>query len=162
MRRNQLSRRAFLRTAAGLSAASLLTACSIPTFRLGAGRLRLALLTDIHLLPMEPALSGMKRALAHAQAQDPPVEAILLGGDCIMDALETDASNVEAQWDAFTRILAQECTLPVYPVIGNHDVWGWGTEDPSLEQDPRFGKEWAIQALDLPGRYYAFEIGEWQ
>jgi len=52
--------------------------------------------------------------------------------------------------------------MPVHSVIGNHDVWGWGIDDPSLEDDPRYGKAWAVEALGLPGPYYAFELGNWQ
>jgi Icc protein len=157
-----LSRRTFLQSAAGLSTASLLTACSGTIIRSSTADLRLALLTDIHLLPTEPALSGMKRALAHAQAQQPPVQAILNGGDSIMDALQTDASRVEAEWAAFTQTLDEVCRLPVHSIIGNHDVWGWGSNDASIQQDSRYGKEWAVQALGLSDRYYAFELGAWQ
>jgi 3',5'-cyclic AMP phosphodiesterase CpdA len=162
MTNTHFSRRTFLRSAAGLSAAGLLTACSGAITRRSTSSLRLALLTDIHLTPAEPALSGMKRALAHAQAQQPPAQAILNGGDSIMESLETDASHTEAQWVAFTQILSQECDLPVYSVIGNHDVWGWANPDATIQQDPRYGKGWAVKALGLPHRYYAFEIGEWQ
>lgn len=155
-----LNRRAFLRAAGTLSVGGMLAACR--GISLVSAPLRLALISDVHLLPNDVALSGLQRALEHIHQQRPAVQAILNAGDSIMDSLETPASAVAAEWEAFTQVMQAGTDLPVYSIIGNHDVWGWGLPDPALEDDPRYGKAWAVEALGLPGPYYAFELGEWQ
>lgn len=155
-----LSRRIFLRTAGVFSAGVVLTACR--GLGLGSGTLRLALISDVHMLPNAVAIDGLQRALDHIHQQRPAVQAILNAGDSIMDALQARQADVAAQWDAFTQEMQAGTDLPVYSLIGNHDVWGWGIDDRSLEGEPRYGKAWAIEALSLPGPYYAFELGDWQ
>ena len=160
MNQRPLNRRGFLRAAGVLSAGGMLTACR----RLGAGpsARTVALISDVHMLPNDVARSGLSRALDHIRRQQPAVQAILNAGDSIMDALQTPAAEVGAEWDAYAQGMQAITDMPVHSVIGNHDVWGWGIDDPSLEDDPRYGKAWAVEALGLPGPYYAFELGNWQ
>ena len=124
--------------------------------------LRLAHLTDMHVLPRAEATDGFARALRHAQSLQPPVTAILNTGDSIMDSLGADRAQTQAQWDAFLSVLQAECTLPIYHAIGNHDVWGWGLGQAGLESDPLYGKGFALQALGLSSRYYAFDLAPWR
>ena len=124
--------------------------------------LRLAHLTDMHVLPRAEATDGFARALRHAQGLQPPVAAILNTGDCIMDSLGADRAQTQAQWDAFVSILEAERTLPIYHAIGNHDVWGWGLGQADLESDPLYGKGFALQSLGLSSRYYAFDLAPWR
>jgi hypothetical protein len=47
--------------------------------------------------------------------------------------------------------------------LGNHDVW-YGpdtTLDAEYKTDKRYGKQWAIDELKLPSRYYTFEEKGW-
>jgi 3',5'-cyclic AMP phosphodiesterase CpdA len=127
--------------------------------------LRIAHITDMHILPTGPAMEGFARALRHVHALDPGVDFILNTGDCVMDSLEADADRARGQWDAFNSVLSAECSLPIYHAIGNHDVWGWGL--PSNAQnaaraDPLFGKGLALQQLGLIDRYYSFDQGGWR
>ena len=155
-----LNRRAFLRAAGTLTAGGMLATCrGLP---LGSAPLHLALISDVHLLPSEVALGGLQRALDHIHQQRPAVQAILNAGDSIMDALQTPELEVVAEWEAFNHTMQAGTDLPIYSVIGNHDVWGWGLAEPTLPGNPRYGKAWAIEALGLPGPYYAFVLGEWQ
>ena len=124
--------------------------------------LRLAHLTDMHIAPGDATSSGFARALRHAQALEPPVDAVLNTGDCVLESLFADRNATLAQWDAFNAVLDAELTLPIYHCIGNHDVWGWGLEDPALEDDPLFGKGFALQGLGLARRYYTFDLGSWR
>lgn len=123
--------------------------------------LRIAHMTDWHVLPLGTARDGMTRALRHAQAQVDPPDIIINTGDCVMDSLETDKGKVQAQWAVYKEILASECKLPIIHAIGNHDVWGWGIDDPSLESDPLYGKEMALEQLGLESRYYSFDRAGW-
>jgi 3',5'-cyclic AMP phosphodiesterase CpdA len=160
MKQPTIGRREFLRAAGLFSAGAALNACG----RVVAdeGGLRLALISDLHMLPSEVALSSVQRAFDHIHRQRPAVQAILNAGDSIMDALQTPAAEVEAEWNAYAQAMQAVTDLPVYSVLGNHDVWGWGIADPALEGDPRYGKAWGVEALGLPAPYYAFELGNWQ
>src|SRR5688500_12603576 len=123
--------------------------------------LRIAHMTDFHVQPEGIAPNGMKRALHHAQSQADPPNIILNTGDSIMDALEASKSRAVGQWLTYNSILKAECSLPVIHSIGNHDVWGWGAADSSIETDPLYGKEMAIERLGLANRYYSFDRAGW-
>lgn len=123
--------------------------------------LRIAHMTDFHVQPEGIAPAGMARALYHAQTQADPPDIILNTGDSIMDGLETSGSTALGQWLTYTSIMRSECSLPVIHAIGNHDVWGWGLTDPSIESDPLYGKEMALERLELANRYYSFDRAGW-
>lgn len=170
-----ISRRNFLKlsgaVAAGLPViqqSSLTdTASTNPnTSNLGKKRLRVAHITDVHYIPAEyweyPA-ERFSKALADIHNLRPKVDVIFNTGDSVFDSLEQDKETTEMQWDAFNQIIAEKCSLPIYHCIGNHDVWGWAyqTIDPSIVDDPLFGKAMAVQKLSLPERYYSFDLAGW-
>jgi 3',5'-cyclic AMP phosphodiesterase CpdA len=138
------------------------TETALPTPAAHLPALRLAHLSDMHVDPSPAAIAGFARALRHAQALQPPVDAILNTGDCILEGLEADRSFVQAQWEAFRSVLDAELTLPIYHCIGNHDVWGWGSTDPGLQADPLYGKGFALQALGLANPYYRLDLAGWR
>jgi Icc protein len=147
-------------------AGSLITASLLPSFPAFAAtgkkkKLRFAYLTDIHLKPGNVPEAGLTRALQKVQSITPKVEFIINGGDSIMDALEADKTKTKIQWDLFNSILEKENRLRVYPIIGNHDIWGWFIKGEKPDSDSLYGKQWAIDELKLPNRYYSFEKGNW-
>src|SRR5262249_29889079 len=83
----------------------------------------------------------------------PKPDLVLHSGDAIMDALQTERSEVARQWQLWKEL---EQELPMKPryAIGNHDVWGQGS--------PAAGKGWAIDELGMPKRYYRFDQGGWR
>jgi len=167
---NPISRKQFL-TVAGLTALSAASACASPqpattdapaAMSAPAKRaLRIAHLTDIHVMPMGDAPQGMRNAIRHALAQSDPPDIIVNSGDCIMDSLEVTKDMAEAQWDTFNTIIKEECKLPIYHCIGNHDVWGWGAPTPDKQSDPLYGKGMALKQLGLSERYYSFDLSGW-
>lgn len=166
MDKPHISRKQFLNMA-GLAALGTASACvtgrglqpgSAPQKKRS---LRIAHLTDIHVMPGGVAPEGMARALRHAQAQDDPPEVIFNTGDSIMDSLEADKESCEAQWQVFKDVLKAECKLPIYHAIGNHDVWGWGRQEVAIQNDPLYGKGMAIKQLGLANRYYSFDRAGW-
>jgi 3',5'-cyclic AMP phosphodiesterase CpdA len=116
---------------------------------------RIAYLTDPHVMPNPESERGFAQALEHAQAQNPDL--IFCGGDAIMDALTTPLVEVERQWKAFHNLVRQHCSMPLIHCIGNHDVFGWGTP----RRHPS-GKDMARDRLGLKERYYAFDRGAWR
>jgi Icc protein len=123
--------------------------------------LRIAFLSDVHLQSWGNAPEGMARALRHAQALADKPDVIFNGGDAIMDALAADKLATQAQWDLWNSVLRDECTLPIVHCIGNHDVWGWLSTDPTLPNDPLYGKGFPLQQLGLEHPYYSFDRAGW-
>jgi 3',5'-cyclic AMP phosphodiesterase CpdA len=156
-----MKRSTFLQQTASVIGASLLPLVGSAEETNKAGKIRFAFLTDIHVKPDITAETGMAKALHHAQALQPRVDFIINGGDCIMDALEADKQKTQTQWDLYHSILKKENGLPVYHCIGNHDVWGWFIKNDRPEKDKFYGKQWAVETLQLPKRYYSFSKGKW-
>ena len=123
--------------------------------------IRVAHVTDIHVKPGEIPETGMAKALNAVQALKDRAEFIINTGDSIMDALEADKPKVQTQWRVFHNIMKNENSLATYSCIGNHDVWGWFNKSDSDKQDKVYGKQWAVDELQLPGRYYFIERGNW-
>ena len=161
-----LSRRSILGGAAALAGASLLPARvgAQPETSSPAGshppRLhRLAHLTDTHVYDQRDAVKGVAQALAHAQGLADKPEMVLTGGDLIMDSMARDEAGVRSQWNLFTRVIKDHCSLPVRHCLGNHDVWGWDkAKSNSTGNEPNWGKKWAIDELGLSGPYSAFDL----
>jgi 3',5'-cyclic AMP phosphodiesterase CpdA len=119
--------------------------------------LRLAHMTDFHVQPEDPAPRGMEEAVQHMLAQPDKPELLVTGGDLIMHATEDDEARVRAQWDIYHRILDENVDIPIRHTIGNHDVWGW----PDRDNDPRRGKVFAQEELELEKPYYSFDQAGW-
>jgi 3',5'-cyclic AMP phosphodiesterase CpdA len=78
-----------------------------------------------------------------------------------MDALQTTQQRAVIQWDLYDKVLSAGTKLPVYPVMGNHDVWGWAAKEPLDESVPEYGKAMALDRLKLKRSYYSFDAGGW-
>ncbi len=157
-----LDRRTFLKwtggLAAGLAAGHTRVGASTERRRV----LRVAHLTDIHVQPERRAPEGMAACLDHVQSLREKPDLILSGGDHVMDAVRQKRDRTRIQWDIWKKVLKAENSIPVRSCIGNHDIWGWDKEKShATGNEPDFGKKWAIEALDLPGRYYSFDQAGW-
>ncbi len=158
-----MKRKTFLQRSAAVIGGSLLPSLSFaedPKKR----SIRFAHLTDIHVKPGLIPEKGMAKAFQHVQGLNrlnPEVEFIINGGDSIMDALEADKQKTQIQWDLFKTILQKENSLPVYHVIGNHDIWGWFIKTDRPENDKLYGKIWAVEMLELKNRFYSFTKANW-
>lgn len=157
-----MKRSTFLQNSALLVGAGMLSSFTIEKDKsANKNPIRFAHLTDIHVKPGLVPETGMAKALQHVQQLKPKVSFIVNGGDSIMDALEADKQKTQQQWDVFHRILKSENSLPIYHTIGNHDVWGWFSKDKSLQEDPLYGKNWAVETLGMKDRYYSFTKDKW-
>jgi len=149
----------FLQTASAIAGAGILKELNYDSNK--SGKIRFAFLTDMHVKPDLKAEAGVARAFHHVQSLKSKVDFIINGGDSIMDALEADKQKTLTQWNLFNSILKKENKLPVYHCIGNHDVWGWFIKKDRPESDKLYGKQWAIEMLALPNRYYSFTKNIW-
>lgn len=116
---------------------------------------RLAHLTDIHIHPEAGPEKGLIAALGHVQTQG--VDMVVNGGDAILDALNKPLDFVNAQWSVFERLMKEHCSSPLLHVVGNHDVWGWGT--PERKED---SKQRLLDRLKLESGYYSLVRGGWK
>ena len=156
-----MKRSTFLQNSAAIIGGSLLPSVAFSNSPNKTGKFRFAFLSDIHIKQEIVAETGMAKAFHHVQSLKPKVDFIINGGDCIWDALEADKQKTQAQWDLYHSILKKENSLPIYHCIGNHDVWGWFIKDNKPEADKLYGKQWAVETLKLPGRYYSFVKNKW-
>lgn len=157
------SRKKFLLTS-GIIGAGLL----LPDFLHAAAKssntkkrvLRVAHITDMHVQPEGAATRGMANCLHQIQSLSDKPDFIINTGDCIMDALGREKSNVKAQWETWNGLLKNENSLEIYSSIGNHDIWGWSGLS-ARRTDKHYGKQWAAEMLGLKNRYYSFDKNNW-
>lgn len=124
--------------------------------------IRLAHISDVHVQPERRAAEGLAQCLHHLQEQKDTPELILNTGDSIMDAIAEGAERTELQWKLWQKLLREECSLPMEHAIGNHDCWGLNrTKSGTTGSEPRWGKEWALEGLELSSRYRSFDRNGW-
>ncbi len=172
MKRRDFISQTLLSTAATTGLVTTAASANTPSVQTGSSQnalqkerkhvIRIAHLTDIHVKPDKIAEEGMSRAFRNANALNPKPDFIINGGDSIMDALEKTKEETAAQWKVYKTILKADNSLPVVHAIGNHDIWGWFSKVNGLQADKWYGKQWAIEELGLPKRYYAFERAGWK
>jgi predicted MPP superfamily phosphohydrolase len=130
----------------------------------GSGKrvLRVAHMTDVHLTSAGNGDQWFTKALKHVQGMEDSPELIINGGDAIMCSFSSLESDAKAQWDLWRSVVGNECGVPMLHCIGNHDIWGW---DRHLSQttgnEPLWGKGLAIDALQMPDRYYSQSQAGW-
>jgi 3',5'-cyclic AMP phosphodiesterase CpdA len=162
------SRRSLLKAGliAGAAATPLMPTSAAPALR-GADRgpapLRVAHLTDVHITPERRAAQGFAMALESLKTLDRVPDLLITGGDHVMDVFDHDAARAKVEWDLYEKMLGEHCKLKTYPVMGNHDVFGWGQSGQIKPDVPGYGKAMAIDRLKMPGgkSYYSFDAGGW-
>ena len=157
-----MNRRNFIRNSSLLTLGSGLVPSAAIAREPEKTSIKLAFLTDIHVKPTETAEKGMRKAFSNVNSMRKKPDFILNGGDSIMDALAADKAKTQEQWDLWDKVLGEENRLPIYHIIGNHDVWGWQVKDEAIKQNPLYDKAWAVKQHKLPNRYYAFEKKGWK
>jgi hypothetical protein len=124
--------------------------------------LRVAYLTDTHIQPERGAPAGVSQALKHTHSLQDRPNLILTGGDSIMDSFATDRTRADVQWNLWKKVFNEDCSIPVKSCIGNHDIWGWDKEASFTKgSEPGWGKDLAVERLEIPNRYYSFDNSGW-
>ncbi|MCB1193954.1 MAG: metallophosphoesterase [Leptospiraceae bacterium] len=123
--------------------------------------LRIAHITDIHIKPSQKAKKGLEKALHSIQSLKHPPDFILNGGDSILDSMFASKSTTKSLWKTFQSIIKEECSIPIYHCIGNHDVWGWGGKN-SFKKDHLYGKSWVQEELNIKNPFYSFDRSNWR
>jgi 3',5'-cyclic-AMP phosphodiesterase len=123
--------------------------------------LRFVHLTDMHIHPGSVPERGIQNLLDEIHSMEEKPDFVINTGDHIMDSLKHGKEETAQQWDSWREHYRSKLKYNLFSCIGNHDVWGWGLNDPKLESDPLFGKNWAIQELGLSHRYYSIDKKDW-
>lgn len=123
--------------------------------------LRFVHLTDMHIQPGVIQERGIQNLLEEIHSLDEKPDFVINTGDNIMDSLKRSKEDTADQWNSWRKYYRSKLKYDLFSCIGNHDVWGWGLKDSSVESDPSFGKNWAVKELDIPHRYYSVDKKGW-
>jgi len=151
-----MNRRSLLRQLSSLALAPVLP--NLPAFGAAAPALRIAHITDVHLKNELGAPDKFIRCLHHLQQQQPKVDLILNGGDTVFDMNKENLPVIDKQWALWHSIVKNECSLPIHPCLGNHDIW-WLENS---KGDPFYGKKYALDQFKLTSPYYTFSRNGWK
>ncbi len=125
--------------------------------------LRIAHITDVHILDQLNAATCFTRVVNELNSMKDRPDMIINTGDTVRDENNQTRETVTGYWKVWNKIMAQN-RIPVFSALGNHDVW-YGPDailDEEYKKDKRYGKNWAVEMLSMPGRYYSFETKGWQ
>lgn len=121
--------------------------------------LRIAHLTDTHIQPERSAFDGVRTCLEHCQSHKDKPDILVTGGDMIMDAYDQGFDRTKAQWELWTRVLKDHCSLPVASALGNHDIWGWNkSRSKTRGNEANWGKKWACQIVGRDKPWHTLDV----
>jgi 3',5'-cyclic AMP phosphodiesterase CpdA len=122
--------------------------------------MRVVHIADIHLQPERNAPEQFDRALEAVQKLDP--DAILLGGDIVMNTVSVGLDRALQQWQLWSEA-RKKIDAPIYPCVGNQDCWGWNLKASGCTgEEPLFGKKMALSQLGMDRPYYAADLANWR
>jgi 3',5'-cyclic AMP phosphodiesterase CpdA len=113
-------------------------------------------MTDLHLQPEMRAAEGCAMAVAKVAQLAP--DFVITGGDLIMDAAESTWARAELQYGLLAKTLAP-LQMPLYHVLGNHDVFGTSSKSGVPPSAPHYGKQ--VFEERMGKRYQAFSRQGW-
>jgi Icc protein len=116
-----------------------------------AGSFTFAFFTDVHIEPEMDAPQGTALAMDLMNASD--AEFAICGGDHVFDALQAHKNRILEQYELYAQA-QQALRLPVWHVLGNHDVAGLETGMSS--HDVIFGKALFEKTFNTQ-TYYSFQ-----
>jgi 3',5'-cyclic AMP phosphodiesterase CpdA len=131
--------------------------------RAGNRVLRIAHITDVHILDQRNAEASFARVIAEINTMKDKPDLIINTGDTVMDENKQTKEVVTARWNTWQKIV-QPNKIKMYSALGNHDVWYGPNEalDTEYKKEKRYGKQWAIEMLSMQDRHYTFEAKGWQ
>ena len=88
---------------------------------------------------------------------------IVNSGDSVFDLMEACERRAAKQWRNFQSIFGQNIGVPVEHILGNHDIWGVNqSKCGTTGNESKFGKQWAMDELQIDKRYRAFDRAGWK
>lgn len=114
------------------------------------GTFTFAFFTDVHIQPEMDAPQGTTLAMELINASE--AEFAICGGDHVFDALKAHKERIIEQYELYAEA-EKDLRMPVWHVLGNHDVAGLETGMSS--HDALFGKAMFEKVFNTP-TYYTF------
>ena len=115
-------------------------------------------MTDIHLQPGRQAVNGFEQAITEINRLNPRF--VITGGDLIMDALGQNYGRADSLYTLYKETIRQ-FNMPVYNVMGNHEVFGLYTGSGIDPSHPEYGKKMFLNQLDYTRPYHSFDYEQW-
>jgi len=113
-------------------------------------------MSDIHLMPEENAPAGFMKAIEAINDMKP--DFVISGGDQVDDALEQPFERADLLFTMYTEAV-KNLKMPVYNVLGNHDIFGVYKKSGVDPGHPEFGKKMFQKRLNK--KYYSFDHKGW-
>jgi len=125
--------------------------------------LRIAHITDVHILDQKNAESSFARVIHEINSMKDKPDLIINTGDTVMDENKQSKETVTTRWNTWQKIV-QPNKIKIYSALGNHDVWYGPNEtlDNDYRKEMRYGKQWAMEMLSMTDRFYSFEMKGWR
>ncbi|WP_223548470.1 metallophosphoesterase [Aestuariivivens sp. NBU2969] len=119
--------------------------------------LKIAHITDVHISEDNNAPERFKKCLKEIKAHK--VDFFLNGGDTIMaaDYGHITRDQVLNQWELWKILRKEFIEYDMFSCLGNHDMW-WAAPD---KADTMYGKDYVLENLGIPNRYYSFKKKHW-
>jgi len=110
--------------------------------------------SDIHIQPEKGATEGFLMAIEKMNSLKP--DFVVSGGDLVMDALAVDEQRAVMLYDLYIDC-SRKFQVPVYNVMGNHEVFGITVPDKVSQNHPDWGKEMFKKRLGNGKTYRSFD-----
>lgn len=150
-RRNFLRNSGLAAAACALGGAQARTQESVRSTPMSTQSFTFAFFTDVHIEPEMDAPQGTELAMELINASD--AEFAICGGDHVFDALKAHKQRILDQYQLYAEA-ENSLRMPVWHVLGNHDVAGLETGMSS--HDVIFGKALFQKVFNTP-TYYTFQ-----
>jgi 3',5'-cyclic AMP phosphodiesterase CpdA len=150
-----MDRRNFVK-AVGLGSASAMWGCR-SSISVSSDTFAFAHITDTHIQPELRAAEGCQQCFGLVNRLKP--DFAIMGGDLVFDVAETGRLRADLVYGLY-RDTAAMLEMPVYNVIGNHDVFGFAATGAGVADDPLFGKR--MYEDRIGERFYTFDHKGWR
>lgn len=127
--------------------------------------IRIAHITDTHIMPDLRAPEGVAACFEHIRGQK-DVDLVMHGGDIVFDSMDQSLDRTKELWSLWQKVMGDSWKGRTRYCLGNHDIWGWNKDkSKTTGEEPGWGKQLALDTLGVrgaapKGAYYSFdEVG---
>lgn len=117
---------------------------------------RFVYFTDVHLEQGKNAVQGFESVVKKINELNP--DFVISGGDNVADALAVPFEKADMLYTMYKDII-KKLNMPIYNILGNHDVFGSQKKSGVESTHPEFGKKMFARRLNKT--YYAFDHKDW-
>ncbi|MFC1539254.1 metallophosphoesterase family protein [Candidatus Latescibacterota bacterium] len=110
--------------------------------------------SDVHVQPENGATEGFLKAIEKMNSLNP--DFVISGGDLVRDSLAVDEDRAFMLYDLYEECI-KSFEVPLYNVMGNHEVFGITAPDKVSRNHPDWGKELFKRRLGEGKTYRSFD-----